>query len=261
VISPPTALGPLRPLRVHVLGSSAAVLVEPRHGPRDGGTYGEQLAGLLHARGIATSVTHAGTWFGMVRQAVRRYERDVRDHFPDVLVVNYGMAECQSNALPYALVRHATTWDQSSRTLARAYRAHLLPRVWRLLRTYQRWAGRLDRALTHRQSPRRFVRDLTKVVEMARKDCGCLVLLLDVDPPGSRVEHWLPGTTARAQRYSALVGQVAASFDDDVRLVPAGAALTDPDRLLPDGLHRTPEGHRQTAQLLEEQIARWLEAA
>lgn len=50
MIAPPMGLSLQRPLRVHVLGSSASVLVQPEHGPRDGGTYGEQLVPLLAQR-------------------------------------------------------------------------------------------------------------------------------------------------------------------------------------------------------------------
>ena len=258
MIAPPTGLSPERPLRVHVLGSSAAVLVAPDHGPRDGGTYGEQLGPLLTGRGVPTVVSHAGTWFGQVQQALPQYERLVRDHFPDVLVVNYGMAECQSNALPSWVVRHVTTWDRSSHRAAHAYRERLVPKVWPLLRDYQRWAGSRDDGRTHRHPPRRFVADVSRLVDMTRKDCGSLVLLLDIDPPGPRVEHWLPGTAARVARYNELLAEVAEAYDDDVRLVPAGALLTDPAAQLPDGLHRTPEGHAVTAGLLADEICRWL---
>ena len=259
MITPPTVLSAVRPLRVHVLGSSASVLVEPAHGPRDGGTYGEQLAALLTAQGVPTVTTHAGTWFGRICDTIPHYERDVRDHFPDVLVINYGMAECQSNALPYAVVRHATTWHRTSRRGVAWYRKQVVRRVWRVLRTYQRWACAHDDDRTHRQSPRRFVEDLRRLIDMTRKDCGSLVLLLDVDPPGPRVEHWLPGTGRRAERYSALIADVADGYGDDVRFVPAGALLTDPGTNLPDGLHRSPAGHLVTARLLAEEITRWLD--
>jgi lysophospholipase L1-like esterase len=258
VIAPPTGIGPDRPLRVHVLGSSASVLVEPEHGPRDGGTYGEQLVPLLADRGLPTVVSHSGTWFGQIWQALADYERNVRDHFPDVLVINYGMAECQSNLLPSVVVRHITTWHRTSRAVAGLYRERLLPPVWRRLRDYQRWASARDDGRTHRHSPRRFVADMTRTIDMARKDCGCLVLLVDIDPPGDRVEHWLPGTTERVRRYNALLAQIADGYDDGVRLVPAGALLSDPAVQIPDGLHRSPSGHAHTASLLAEQITGWL---
>ncbi|MCW2779401.1 MAG: hypothetical protein JWN17_3126 [Frankiales bacterium] len=257
MIAAPTRLGPDRPLRVHVVGSSAAVLVEPQHGPRDGGTYGEQLAGVLGGRGVPTTVSHAGRWFGRVCDLLPHYERDVRDRFPDVLVVNFGMAECQSNALPYSVVRHLTTWDRSSRPAALLYREKVAPRLWRPLRDYQRAAAARD-TRTHRLSPARFVADTTRLVELVRKDCGSLVLLLDVDPPGDRVEHWLPGTRARAAAYTELLAGVADRYDDTVRLVRAGAALTDPAVELPDGLHRSPAGHARTAALLAEEVLSWL---
>lgn len=258
MITPPKHIAITRPLRVHVLGSSAAVMVEPEHGPRDGGTYGEQLGPLLHEQGLPTVVSHAGTWFGRICDTIPRYERDVRDHFPDVLVLNFGLVECQSNALPTPIVRHITTWHRSSRAAAGPYRNRGLPPVWRRLRQYQQWTAAHDSGLTHRLSPRRFVADVTRTIDMVRKDCGSLVLLLDIDPPGQRVEHWLPGTTARVARYNALLAEIADRYSDDVRLVAAGAQLADPATDLPDGLHRSPEGHRHTAVLLAHEITSWL---
>lgn len=258
MIEPPTRLSLERPLRVHVLGSSASVLVQPDHGPRDAGTYGEQLVPLLAGRSVPTVVSHASTWFGQIWQTLPHYERAVRDHFPDVLVINFGMAECQSNLLPSWVVRHITTWHRTSRPGAAFYRNRLLPKVWPRLRDYQQWASAKDDGRTHRHSPDRFVADLTRTIDMARKDCGCLVLLLDIDPPGERVEHWLPGTARRVERYNALLADLAAGYDDHVRLVPAGALLADLATDLPDGLHRSPAGHGRTAELLAGEICAWL---
>lgn len=258
MIAPPTRVGPLRPLRVHVLGSSVSVLVEPEHGPRDGGTYGEQLADLLIGQGVPTTTSHAGTWFGRVCDALPHYERDVRDRFPDVLVINFGIVECQSDLLPAWLVRHLTTWNRSSRPGTGIYRERFARKAWPVLRDYQRWAGAHDPGRTHRLRPSRFTADLRRIIDLARKDCGCLVLLLDIDPPDDRVEHWLPGTTARAARYNTLLAAVAGAYDADVRLVAAGAALADALTELPDGLHRSPKGHARTAELLSVEILDWL---
>lgn len=257
MITPPTSLSPVRPLRVHVLGSSASVLVEPAHGPRDGGPYGAQLAARLTAEGIPTVTSHAGTWFGRICDTIPHYERDVRDHFPDVLVINFGMAECQSDVLPAWVVRHITTWHRTSRAGTATYRGRLLPPVWKALRGYQRRVGGRD-TVTHRLRPSRFVADMTRTIDMARKDCGALVLLVDIDPPGDRVEHWLPGTTRRAEHYNDLLAGIAAGYDDGVRLVRASTTLTDPATQLPDGLHRSPEGHGLTAALLGAEIRQWL---
>lgn len=257
-IRPPTRVDDHRPLRVHVIGSSAAVLVEPQHGPRDGGTYGEQLGPMLADEGVPTVVTHAGRWFGQIHEYVSRYERDVRDPFPDVLVIHFGMAECQSDVLPSRIVRHFTTWERTSRRSAEVYRRRIAPRVWRVLRTYQRAVGARDHDRTHRLRPHRFVADYRRIIDLVRKDCGSLVLLIDIDPPGDRVEHWLPGTARRVAAYNRLLAEVADGYDDDVRLVPSSQHLTDVASELPDGLHRTPAGHRITARLVADEILAWL---
>lgn len=257
LVAPPTEIGPQRPLRVHVVGSSAAVMVEPVHGPRDGGSYGEQLAVLLSQSGVPTTVTHAGRWFGQVDEFIGRYEHDIRDVFPDVLVLNFGMAECQSNALPSWLVRHLTTWHRTSRPGAGVYRNRVVPKAWPLLRDYQRWASARDQR-THRLPPRRFVADFRRIIDLIRKECGCLVLIVDIDPAGERVEHWLPGTRARVEHYNRLLAQVAGAYDEGVRLVEASGTLTDLDAQLPDGLHRTPAGHALTASLMASEIQQWL---
>jgi hypothetical protein len=261
VISPPTTLSPVRPLKVHVVGSSVSMFVEPAHGPRDAGTYGEQLAYILTADGIPTVTTQVGIWFGIVKQLLPRYERDVRGRFPDVLVINFGMGESQSNVLPHWAVRHLTTWHLTSRRGATFYRRRVIPRLWKLFRSYQRWAGTIDKDYTHRQRPASFQADMRRIIDMARKEIGCLVLCIDLDPVGGRVEHWLPGSARRAAHYQRLLEEVVDGYDDGVRLIRASATVDDVDTMLPDGLHRTAEGHRRTAVLLADEIKDWLKSS
>lgn len=258
MICAPGGIGPGRPLRVHVVGNSAAVMVEPEHGPRDGGVYAEQLPGLLAARGIPCVVTCSATWMGRIDEHLRRYERDVRNTFPDVLVVNVGVLEAQPAVLPASVVRHLQTWRRSSRRTALRYRRHVAPHLWRALRGYQRWAAAHAGDRTHRLGPQRFATDVRRLVDLVRKDCGSLVLLLDIDPPGARVEHWLPTVSARVAHYNDLLAGVAASYDEHVRLVRAGATVTDPASELPDGLHRSSAAHGTTARLLADEISAWL---
>lgn len=258
MLAPPTDLGPHRPLRVHVVGNSAAVMVEPEHGPRDGGVYGEQLVGLLADRGTPCVVTWSGTWMSRINEHLPWYERDIRNRFPDVLVVNFGMLEAQPAVVPLALARHLLTWRRTSRPLAVRYRERVAPRLWRQLRRYQRWASTHDGGRTHRLGPHRFAADLRRLIDMVRKDCGSLVLVLDIDPPGDRIEYWLPTTAARVAHYNEVLGEVTASYDDHVRLVRAAATVTDPDAEIPDGLHRSVAAHGRTAALLADEICRWL---
>lgn len=260
-IAAPTRIDRDRPLRVHVIGNSCAVMVEPVHGPRDGGTYGEQLGSMLAAAGVPATVTHSGRWFGMIHEYIARYERDIRDPFPDVLVINFGLAECQSNLLPSSLVRHFGTWHRTSRPGAGFYRRRIANPLWRALRAYQRRVARVDHDTTHRLRPARFQADYRRIIDLIRKECGSLVLLVDIDPVGDRVEYWLPGTGARIARYNVLLDEVADGYDAHVRVVPASASLTDISAELPDGMHRNAAAHSLTARLLADEILAWLKGA
>ncbi len=252
------------PVSVVVAGNSASLFVVPPRRRRDEGTYGELLPGRLAAAGVRATVTHTGKWFDMVHELRRRYETAVRNHFPDVLVLNYGMAECQPEVVPTWLVRHFTTWNRSSHPVALRYRDSLSPPVWRYVRRWQQVAaGRVGPSRTHRLAPQRFSTEMERVIRMAREDIGCLVLVLDLDPPGERVCHWMPGLRERWRAYQQILADLVADLaDPEVRLVAASRTVADlgVDVALPDGLHRTSVGHSRTAALLGEEILRWLDA-
>jgi len=244
-----------RPLRVLVCGNSTAVMVEPPRTGRDDGPFPERLVPALASRGVEAEVLVDGTWFGMVDGLRRRYERAIRDRTPDVVVLAYGMAECQAKVLPTAVVRHLTTWDVGAGVLARAYRRAVAPHLWRALRAWQRWAHpRVGLALS-RLSPRAFRGELAHVIGMTRRETGAAVLVCDIDPGHGRLLHWLPGINDRVAAYNRLLADLVADAGEGVVLVPT-STVVDHDRpgLMPDGLHRSAEGHRLAAELLADAI-------
>ncbi len=246
-----------RRLRVVVAGGSVSLFVVPR-GTREEGTYGELLPALLAGDGLEVEVRHTGQWFDLVSDLRRRYEVAVRNQFPDVLVLNYGMGECQPNVVPTWLARHFQSWDRSSHPAALAYREHVAPATWHRLRAVQQ---RTSRWPTYRLSAERYVTELRKVVTMARDETACLVLLLDLDPPGPRWEHWIPGMTERHRQFQEAQDRFVREQDDPmVRSVRVGRHVEEHgfDVLLPDGIHRSPLGHRLTAAALAEEVRAWV---
>lgn len=247
----------MRRLRVVVAGGSVSLFVVPRSG-REDGNYGELLPELLRDDGLDVDVRHTGQWFDLISDLRQRYEHGVRNHFPDVLVLNYGMGESQPNVVPTWLARHLQSWDRSSHPLALRYRRHLAAPLWKVLRGVQR---RTSRWPSYRLSANRYVTELRKVVTMARDETGCLVLVLDLDPPGSRWEHWVPGMTQRWERFQHAQDRFVQEQDDAmVRPVRVHQHIEEHgvDVLLPDGIHRSPLGHRLTAEALAEEVRAWL---
>jgi hypothetical protein len=252
------------PLRVVVSGGSVSLFVTPPRSRRDEGNYGELLPRLLAEHGVIAETNHQGQWFDLVSDFRRRYEHAVRNRFPDVLVLNYGMGECQPNFVPTWAARHFASWDMSSAPAAVAYRRSVAPRIWKVLRRWQRFAASRTTRHSWRLSPGRFAREMQRVIELAREETGCLVLVLDCDPPGSRFTHWVPGMWQRWERYQEVLAKLIDGLGDpEVRLVAASRTILDEfdhvDDALPDGIHRTAQAHVRTAELLTAEIMDWLD--
>lgn len=256
-----------QPLRILVAGNSQSLMVVPdRPQPRPG-TYGEELLPLLHERGIEAVVHHTGRWFGLINDLRRRYEDAMRNQFPDVVVLHYGAAEAQPRVVPTWYMRHATTWNRGGGSLQRAYWKRVNPRLWRRVRSWQRWASARVGMHMWRMPPAHFAAELRHVVDMARQETGALVLVVDMDPIGDRLEHWMPGYRERRVIFQHLlhdtVAELADRHGDMVRLLASSADIdpTNIDRLLPDGLHRCAEGHQLLAERLAHEICDWLDGS
>jgi lysophospholipase L1-like esterase len=255
----PAPTGSARRWRVLVLANSVS-LMAPGRTSRAEGPYAEVLETLLIAEGIDAEVRNAGRWYEQIDRGVHRFQEEERAWSPDVVVVQYGINECQAPVLPRAVHHHFMTWETGLRRPARAYRRHLAPAAWSALRAYQRWATARIGMHGWRMAPRRFSAHLARLIALARWDHR-LVLVIDLNRPGPRMVHHLPGIDARRDRYQAAVAEAVASAGDrDARLVAASSVVDDLglDAALPDGLHWSPLAHRRVAEMLAAEIVPWI---
>ncbi len=215
---------------------------------------------MLEEAGVPARIITECQWFGTIVDLRRRYEHALRNHWPDVVVLQFGAIECQPNVVPTWFARNVQSWDRSSHPVAVWYHANVSQRLFKQLRKLQRYASERDWP-SYRLSPTRYERELRRVIQLVREETGALVLVLDLDPFGPRIRHWLPGSELRRARYQEVKRRVTDSFDDNVRLVHHALPGDDDvlHRLLPDGLHRNAQGHRLTAEAICREIVAWLE--
>ncbi len=249
-----------RPLSVVALGNSVATLQLPGRADRSEGTYVEVLADVLTGAGVPTVPHLESRWFGFLVDAARETEQRVRVHAPDVVVVQFGLNEYQPWLLPVPVIRHLMVQNQAATRTARAYRRHVSPPLWKLVRGYRRRAAPLVGMRTWQTTPRRFGRTLEVLLRNTRREGRPLVLVLDLEPPGATLQHFLPGLAARHAVFQQLIADVVERLEDpDVRLVPVSqitAALGE--GALPDGMHYSPATHEAVGHALAEEVLAWL---
>lgn len=259
------AAGPLRPsLRIVVLGNSTAMYVRPRRRRREDGSYGELLARRLRDRGVDATVVNEARWWDTIDRAFQRWEEAVNRNLPDVVILNYGMGECQPNVFPTSLLKRVTTWRPSLHPIWKPVRSTLRLRLYRFMVWYTPRMVRLTGTLTWRLPPRRFRAELRRMIAFTRKETAALVVVLTPNPPGPFLENLMPGLGERATRYGDIVRELVDHMDDPgVRLVDAASVVEKVGwrRAVADGLHFTAQGHAAIADALEPLVLEWATAA
>lgn len=249
-----------RPLSVVAFGNSVATLQLPGRGDRSQGTYVEVLADVLSGEGVPTVPHLASQWFGFLVKQVRDYERTVRVHAPDVVVVQFGLNEYQPWLLPIPVIRHLMVQNRGVTRTAKTYRRLVAPRLWKAVRGYRRRAAPLVGQRTWQTTPRRFGRTLERFIRNLRLEGKPLVLVLDIDAPDDRLEHFLPGMRARHQVFQQAIAEAVHNTEDpDVRLVRVSELTAGLGQgALPDGMHYSPATHEVVGRALAEEVLTWL---
>ncbi|HEX7354610.1 MAG TPA: hypothetical protein VF288_07210 [Mycobacteriales bacterium] len=254
-----------RPLSVVVLGNSVASLVMPREGAteqemRTAANYLAVLADHLTAAGVPVHPHLEAEWFGFLHRATRDFQRRVRNHNPDVLIVQFGLNEMQPWIVPVALIRHLLVLGWSATRTSRAYRKRVATPLWTRVRQFRRWASPHVGTRTWQTTPRRFAGHLEALIRMVRAQGRPLVLVLDVNEPGAVLEHFLPGMHERHAVFQRTIADVVRSFaSDDVRMVPCARICAETGPVaLPDGMHMSSAAHAAVGAALAAEIRAWL---
>ena len=249
-----------RRLRVAILGNSVPLLVIPPRQRRSEGSYPEVLEERLRDAGFDATVTNRSRLFDLIHEGSRRYGAEIAPLHPDVVIFNYGVLELQPNVLPTALNRHLSKEIPGGRGLRRLWYHAAVPRLWPLARGWQRWASAKVGLRSWRLPPARFVAELDNLVRIARST-RALVLVVDVHEPGPRLDHFMPGITARWRRFEEELERFVASYQDpDVRLVRVSDIVDSlPGEGTADGLHLTVTAHARLGERLAAEVEEFMQ--
>ena len=237
--------------------------IVPGRQSRLDGAYSEILEQLLRDKGFDAEVRNAGKEYELLPDGIHRYQEEERAWSPDVLVVNYGMADCQAPVIPKFVHNHFMTWETGLSRPARAYRRIVAARVWPQLRKYQRFMMRRVGMHGWRVNPRRYELELSRLIMLARHDYR-FVCVIDINPPGDRLLYNLPNISPRRDVLQEVTERVVAKARETdphgVVRIPAATIVDEMgiDAAIPDGYHWSPPAQRRVAQMLADEIVPWI---
>jgi lysophospholipase L1-like esterase len=249
---------PARPLRIVVIGNSCVFLTVPAAHDVDDDPYPGWLRELLHQRGVEATVAVHSQWHTTITEALPRFESWVRDELPDVVIANFGIVDAQARVLPTWLLRNTMTWLPGNGALAHRYRRRVVPLLRPRVRGWQRyWAGRVGPRWS-RVRPSVFERAMARLLQLCARQCNAHVVVLDIDPANDVLLSWMPGLQERIDRYNGILDRVVQreQVGRATLLRTSEVVTADPERLLPDGIHRSAEGHRLVAERIVDEIVR-----
>ena len=248
------------PLSVVTLGNSVAFMQMGHDAGSNVGNYTDVVAAELVGAGIPCTVANQGRWFDFVHKGLAQYESRVRPHRPNVLILNYGLNESQPWLVPVWLIGHLIRRESATTRIGEFYREKIAERIWRYVRKLRRilatWVG----MRTWQTTPYRFEKALRRLIFIARAERNCLILVVDINPPGALLAHFLPGQEARHQFYQDHLTRIIEDHKSpDIRIVRSSDVCNKlgMNQALPDGMHLSRLAHCELGRMLAAEIVDW----
>ncbi|MBC7224664.1 MAG: hypothetical protein H5T59_10405 [Anaerolineae bacterium] len=217
--------------------------------------YPALLEARLRAHGLRARVWNAGINGQTVLQGLARLERDVIQRRPDVVLVAFGLNDCNLQRWPTDDERERATFPSGWQWCLR--QCHLARTAWVRLGKWLHPAHRSDEVWQAPQPlprvhPLRFRQGLVRLAREVRRRTGARVYFLTPNP----VQIAVRGQAGKRQQRTYHL------FNACIRVAAweAGAGLVDLERMLgalppsaflmDDGVHLTREGHQHVAEAI-----------
>jgi hypothetical protein len=233
-------------------------------GPRSDFNFGRVIESEILRAGRPAEVRVSGVPSDKAKFSLRTWEQEVLTWSPDVVVIHHGRYEIIHFFLPRWLERHANSTRYRPGRLQTMYRTKVVRKVWMALAKLQCRLDRRMNSLLFAGKLRRVAADVEALIKNIQTVGSPLVLVMEIVPPGTRWQGWMPGLEERTsfinQELEAAVDRVGLPNVKFIRTTPTLAARLDPDEEpTPDGGHYSARAHRIVGEILSQEILTWAE--
>ena len=243
--------------KICIYGNSVGLKMRPPRSAPDQRTYAE----LLEADGREVrNLSRAGI---LISDAFRTFDDDVIAWFPDAVVFNFGVVEVSRRRQPrrawLETVAHSVFLNLMlgrdhpvNRLGHKARRA-----LWLALRWVSETAARATGSSWQWLPLPKLLRVQKEMMELLFKETSAVAVVVGLNPCSMRVETSLPGSGRAISDANEALRAMATTFPRAVFVDPRSfIGDGELDRLVPDGVHYSAEGHRLLASRLREALER-----
>lgn len=239
--------------KVCVFGNSIPLLLMPDRKDASERTYGE----WLEAGGFR--VVNASKQAVMLADVFRYLEDEVIRHFPDYIVVNFGIVEAACRTKPRRLTVFFSGNAWNNEIVDVPHCSYLARGVRRVLRLAYKPVDASLAALGVRwryMSPSRFADALDVLLKKLRSQTPArAIFVLGMLPVGPELEKAAPGTARSVERYNEIMKKACAAVDRARWVDMRELFARDLESATIDSIHYTAYGHRKVHDALAALIA------
>lgn len=220
-------------------------------------TKAEEKTYAEHLRDQGFLVINSAKQSSVVTDLYLYLEDECIRHFPDYVILHFGIVEATWRARPRWLqnVFSMNAWNNSVirkgyngpitrgvKFIAKKTYKRLIERVCFALRLRTRWVGPKDFQFVFRDVAKRIFSDTP-----ARK-----IILVGMTPVAAWVERQTPGTNESIKKYNQLMREVAGEYAN-IHFLDTARLFSEPSTTFsPDGIHLSAEGHYRVANALKQ---------
>ena len=200
----------------------------------------------------------------LISDAFRTFDDDIIAWFPDAVVFNFGINEVVPRRIPRRVMLETANHDALLNQVTG--RAHpvggLVRRARRAGWLRVRWISESLVRLTGRSwrwlPLPRFLLVQKEMLALLFKETSAVAVVLGLNPCSQRVEAALPGSRQAILEANEAIRTLVATSPRAVFVNPREwIAAEEVERLVPDGIHYSAEGHRILAVQLRDRLGRF----
>lgn len=229
-------------MKIMIFGSSVVINIRPPRMEKSEKIYGDIVIELLRKEiNEPVELVNLGRKSNMINSfSINEFNNYLLQHYPDVVIFNYGINECVPRVLPRKLWSFFVEESIKKHPVRRYTYAIILRLTPYLIRLFhcKSWV-----------SVEAFRKEFENRISIINKESSSIIIILGIGMTSDRVERTLPGSYKAIDVYNKCLIDICNKNKNSIFI-----DCSDLTPFMPDGIHFDSKGHRIVAEKIYSEI-------